>query len=77
MAARQHRRSASAAPSLPAAQLEIYQFGDAALAILVRGLTLSTLRTQPQITELASNRPIGSAAIGRASGRCSAVQWLN
>lgn len=42
-------------PSLPAAQLEIYQFGDAALAILVRGLTLSTLRTQPQITELASN----------------------
>lgn len=42
-------------PSLSAAQLEIYQFGDAALAILVRGLTLSTLRTQPQITELASN----------------------
>jgi EAL domain-containing protein (putative c-di-GMP-specific phosphodiesterase class I)/GGDEF domain-containing protein len=42
-------------PSLPAGQLEIYQFGDAALAILVRDLTLSELRTQPQITELASN----------------------
>ncbi|MEE9876909.1 MAG: SDR family NAD(P)-dependent oxidoreductase [Stenotrophomonas maltophilia] len=42
-------------PSLPAAQLEIYQFGDAALAILVRDLALSELRTQPQITELASN----------------------
>ncbi|HFJ9698044.1 TPA: EAL domain-containing protein, partial [Stenotrophomonas maltophilia] len=42
-------------PSLPATQLEIYQFGDAALAILVRDLALSELRTQPQITELASN----------------------
>ncbi|PZS71270.1 EAL domain-containing protein [Stenotrophomonas maltophilia] len=42
-------------PTLPAGQLEIYQFGDAALAILVRDLSLPELRTQPQITELASN----------------------
>jgi hypothetical protein len=35
--------------------VEVYQFGDAALAILVRGMTLSELRIQPQITELASN----------------------
>ena len=42
-------------PSLAVDDVEVYQFGDAALAILVRGLTLSTLRTQPQITELASN----------------------
>ncbi|HID9473894.1 TPA: EAL domain-containing protein [Stenotrophomonas maltophilia] len=42
-------------PALPTGQLEIHQFGDAALAILVRDLTLPELRTQPQITELASN----------------------
>lgn len=41
-------------PSLPADRLEIYQFGDAALAILVQGLSLPELRTQPRITELAS-----------------------
>ncbi|KAG1455072.1 hypothetical protein G6F57_015364 [Rhizopus arrhizus] len=41
-------------PSLPADRLEIYQFGDAALAILVQGLSLPELRTQPHITELAS-----------------------
>ncbi|WP_286071759.1 EAL domain-containing protein [Stenotrophomonas sp. 57] len=42
-------------PALPTGQLEIHQFGDAALAILVRDLSLSELRMQPQITELASN----------------------
>lgn len=41
-------------PSLPADRLEIYQFGDAALAILVHGMSLSELRAQPQINELAS-----------------------
>ena len=42
-------------PSLAVDDVEVYQFGDAALAILVRGMTLSELRIQPQITELASN----------------------
>ncbi|HEL2978619.1 TPA: EAL domain-containing protein [Stenotrophomonas maltophilia] len=42
-------------PSLPPGQLQTYQFGDAALAILVRDLTLPELRTQPRITDLASN----------------------
>ena len=42
-------------PSLPAHQLEIYQFGDAALAILVRDSSLPELRTQAQITDLARN----------------------
>ncbi|HHA2384039.1 TPA: EAL domain-containing protein [Stenotrophomonas maltophilia] len=42
-------------PALPTGQLEIHQFGDAALAILVRDLTLPELHRQPQITELASN----------------------
>ncbi len=41
-------------PSLAADRLEIYQFGDAALAILVHGASLSELRAQPQISELAS-----------------------
>jgi hypothetical protein len=33
-------------PSLPVDDVEVYQFGDAALAILVRGMTLSELRIQ-------------------------------
>lgn len=42
-------------PPLPAERVEIYQFGDAALAILIQGLSLPELRVQPQIAELASN----------------------
>lgn len=42
-------------PSLPVDQLEIYQFGDAALAILVRDTSLPELRTQSQVTDLARN----------------------
>lgn len=42
-------------PTLPVDALEIYQFGDAALAMLVRGLSLAELRTQAQVTELANN----------------------
>lgn len=42
-------------PPLPAERVEIYQFGDAALAILIHGLSLPELRVQPQIAELASN----------------------
>lgn len=64
-------------PSLPPAQLEIYQFGDAALAILVRGMTLAQLRTQEQITELAGNLAdrVGRDWPGfRARFRCAVVE---
>ncbi|MGZ0025836.1 EAL domain-containing protein [Stenotrophomonas sp. S4] len=42
-------------PSLPVDDVEVYQFGDAALAILVRSMSLTELRIQARITELACN----------------------
>lgn len=64
-------------PSLPPTGVEIYQFGDAALAVLVPDISLSELRAQPQISELASGlaERIGEDWPGfRPLVRCAVVE---